>query len=45
MDDGVAIVQYADDTIFMFEDNLESARNFKFILCIFEQLTSLIFFS
>jgi hypothetical protein len=29
------------DTIFMFEDSLDSARNLKFILCIFEQLTGL----
>jgi hypothetical protein len=41
LDDGIAIIQYADDTIFMFEDSLESARNLKFILCIFEQLTGL----
>jgi hypothetical protein len=41
MDDGVAIIQYADDTIFMFEDDFESARNLKLILCIFEQLTGL----
>jgi hypothetical protein len=41
LDDGVAIIQYADDTIFMFEDDFESARNLKLILCIFEQLTGL----
>ena len=41
VEDGVSIIQYAEDTIFMFEDSLDSARNLKFILCIFEQLTGL----
>jgi hypothetical protein len=38
MDGGVAIIQYADDTMFMFEDNLEIP-----IVCLiyFEQLTGL----
>ena len=38
---GVSMLQYADDTIFMFQDSLESARNLKSILCIFEQLSGL----
>ena len=38
---GVAILQYADDTVLMFEDNLEHARNLKIILCLFEQLSGL----
>lgn len=41
VEDGLIILQYADDTIFCFEDDLESARNLKFILCIFEHLTGL----
>jgi hypothetical protein len=41
LDDEIAIIQYANDTIFMFEESLESARNLKLILCIFEQLTGL----
>ena len=38
---GISMLQYADDTIFMFKDNLESARNLKLILCLFEQLSGL----
>jgi hypothetical protein len=34
--EGVSILQYADDTILLFEDNLEQARNLKFLLCLFE---------
>ena len=37
----ISMLQYADDTIFMFKDNLESARNLKLILCMFEQLSGL----
>ena len=36
VDDGISIIQHADNTIFMFEDDLGSACNLKFILCIFE---------
>ena len=38
---GLAILQYADDSIFLLEDDLTSARNLKFILCLFEQLSGL----
>ena len=38
---GLNILQYADDTIFCFEDDLEGARNLKIILCVFEHLTGL----
>lgn len=41
LDDGLAIIQYANDTIFLFEDDVDSARNLKFILCIFEHLIGL----
>nr|AAM08546.1 Putative retroelement [Oryza sativa Japonica Group]AAP53436.1 retrotransposon protein, putative, unclassified [Oryza sativa Japonica Group] len=37
----VTILQYADDTIFMIKDDPEQARNLKFILCLFEQLSGL----
>lgn len=37
----ISILQYADDTIFLLPDNLEYARNLKFILCLFEQLSDL----
>ena len=38
---GLTVLQYADDTIFCFEDDLEGARNLKVILCVFEHLTGL----
>lgn len=38
---GLSVLQYANDTIFMLEDSLESARNLKIILCTFEHLTGL----
>lgn len=37
----VAVLQYADDTIFLLPDNLNYARNLKFILCLFEKLSVL----
>lgn len=37
----MSILQYADDTILLIEDNLEYERNLKFILCIFEQFSFL----
>ena len=41
LEKGVPILQYADDTILLLQDNLEQARNFKFILCLFEQMSGL----
>ena len=38
---GISILQYADDTIFFLEDNLEQARNLKFLLYLFEQMSGL----
>jgi hypothetical protein len=35
------MLQYAHDTIFMFEDFLESATNLKLIMCFFEHLEGL----
>jgi hypothetical protein len=38
---GISILQYADDTILLLEDDLENARNVKYILCLFEQISGL----
>ena len=35
------MLQYADDTIFLMPDDLESAKRLKFILCAFEQMSGL----
>lgn len=34
-------LQYKDDTIFLIQDDIESASNLKFNLCLFEQLSGL----
>jgi hypothetical protein len=41
VDDGLSILQYADDTIMFMEHDLEKARNLKLILAAFEQLSGL----
>jgi hypothetical protein len=41
VDGGISILQYADDTILLLEDDLENARNVKYILCLFEQISGL----
>jgi hypothetical protein len=38
---GCCCLQYADGTIFLFQDDLEGVRNLKFILCRFEHLPGL----
>jgi hypothetical protein len=38
---GCAYLQYADDTILLLQDNLEFARNLKFILILFEKMSRL----
>jgi hypothetical protein len=38
---GCCCLQYADDTIFFIQNCLEGARNLKFILCLFEQMSGL----
>ena len=35
------MLQYADDTIFMFEDGLDGAKKLKSLLCIFLNLSGL----
>lgn len=39
LDDGLSILQYADDTILFMDHDFEKARNLKLILCAFEQLS------
>ena len=41
VEDGLSILQYANDTILFMEHNLEQAQNLKLILCAFEQLSGL----
>jgi hypothetical protein len=38
VEQGFSIFQYADDTILLFQDDLEQARNLKFILHRFKQM-------
>jgi hypothetical protein len=41
VDDGLSILQYADDTIIFVEHDLEGAKNLKLLLCAFEHLLGL----
>ena len=41
MDDGLSVLQYADDTILFMDHDYEKACNLKLILCAFEQLSGL----
>jgi len=41
LDDGLSILQYADDTIIFIDHDLEQAYNLKLLLCAFEQLSGL----
>ena len=41
LDDGLSILQYADDTIIFIDHDLEQAKNLKLLLCAFEQLSGL----
>ena len=38
---GVNMLQYADDTIFLLQDDYESACNLKYIICLFDQMSGL----
>jgi hypothetical protein len=40
-DDGLSILQYADDIIFFMEHNIDQARNIKLLLSAFEQMSGL----
>ena len=37
VDDGLSILQYANDTIFSVDHDLEQAKTMKLLLCVFEQ--------
>ncbi|WVZ71439.1 hypothetical protein U9M48_020026 [Paspalum notatum var. saurae] len=41
VDNGLSILQYADDTIIFIDHDLERAKNMKLLLCVFEQLSDL----
>lgn len=41
VEDGLSILQYADDTIIFMDHDIEQATNMKLILCMFEQLSGL----
>jgi hypothetical protein len=41
VDEGLSILQYADDTIIFLDHDLEQAKNMKLLLTIFEQLLGL----
>ena len=41
IDDGLSILQYADNTIIFIDHDLEQAKNLKLFLCAFEQLSGL----
>jgi hypothetical protein len=41
VDKGVAILQYADDTVMCLKDNMEKARNVKLMLYLFEHMSGL----
>ena len=41
VENGIAILQYADDTILCLQDDGDSAQNMKFLLYIFEQMSGL----
>ena len=41
VDDGLSILQYADDTVLFMEDDLDEAKNLKLVLVAFEKLPGL----
>lgn len=41
LDDGLSIIQYADDIIIFLDHDLEWAKNLKLLLVVFEQLSGL----
>ena len=38
-DEGLLVLQYADDTIIFMDNDIEKAKNMKLLLCAFEQLS------
>jgi len=41
VDDGLSILQYADDTIIFLDHDIEQAKNMKLLLSVFEQMSGL----
>jgi hypothetical protein len=41
VDDGLSILQYADDTIIFLDHDLDQAKNMKLLLTVFEQISGL----
>ena len=41
VDDGLSILQYADDTILFLDHDIEQAKNLKLLLSVFEQMSGL----
>jgi hypothetical protein len=41
VEDGLSILQYADDILLFMDHNLDQARNLKLLLCAFEKLSGL----
>ena len=39
VDEGLSILQYADDTVIFMDNDLERAKNMKLLFCAFEQLS------
>ncbi|WVZ64895.1 hypothetical protein U9M48_014345 [Paspalum notatum var. saurae] len=41
VDDGLSILQYADDTVLFLDHDLDQAKSMKLLLCLFKQLSDL----
>jgi hypothetical protein len=41
IEEGLSVLQYADDTVIFMDNDLERAKNMKLLLCAFEQLSGL----
>jgi hypothetical protein len=41
VENGIAVLQYADDTILCMEDDVQSAENMKILLCFYEKMSGL----
>jgi hypothetical protein len=41
VDEGLSVLQYADDTVIFMDNDLEKVKNMKLLLCAFEQLLGL----
>jgi hypothetical protein len=41
VDEGLSVLQYADETVIFMDNDPEKAKNMKLLLCAFEQLSGL----